>query len=166
MQTTGYTWIWWLPPFVLPFPNRTRPLKLSPCLEPCSDSNIPSWALLCILMVGVQHVSHYVVTQTKSLFLFFQALFLHLVEFVILKRRASEQENAGKMTVHIRLYTPIVETQHTEDGCATPMQHQWRAPPSMSFVPVFLHSVCGRVRCPSQFAKTPHFITYSFVVFW
>jgi hypothetical protein len=55
---------------------------------------------------------------------FFQALFLHLVEFVILKRRVSEQENAGKMMVHIRLYTPIVETQHTEDGCATPMQHQ------------------------------------------
>ncbi|MGA2259642.1 MAG: hypothetical protein ABSG53_33620, partial [Thermoguttaceae bacterium] len=38
---------------------------------------------------------------------FFQALFQHRVEFVILKRRASEQENAGKMTVHIRLYTPI-----------------------------------------------------------
>ena len=148
-----------------PFPNRTRRLKLSPCLEPCADSDIPSRALLYILMVGVQHVYHYVVTQTKSLFLFFQALFLHLVEFVILKRRASEQENAGIMTVHIRLYTPIVETQHTEDGCATPMQHQWRAPPSMSFVQVFLHSMFRRLRCTSQFAKTPHFDTYSSVVF-
>jgi len=96
---------------------------------------------------------------------FFQALFLHLVEFVILKRRVSEQENAGKMMVHIRLYTPIVETQHTEDGCATPMQHQWRAPPSMSFVQVFLHSMFRRLRCTSQFAKTPHFDTYSSVVF-
>jgi hypothetical protein len=37
---------------------------------------------------------------------------------------ASEQENAVKKRIHIRLYTPIVETQHTEDGCATPMQHQ------------------------------------------
>ena len=95
---------------------------------------------------------------------FFQALFPHLVEFVILKRRAAEQENAGKMTVHIRLYTPIVETQHTEDGCATPMQHQWRAPASMSFVPVFLHSVFRRLRYTSRFAKTPHFHTYSSVV--
>ena len=55
-----------------PFPNRTRRLKLSPCLEPCADSDIPSRALLYILMVGVQHVYHYVVTQTKSLFLFFK----------------------------------------------------------------------------------------------
>ena len=75
-------------------------------------------------MVGVEHVFHYVVTQTKSLLVFFQALSLHLMDFVILKRHASEQENAGKMTVHIRLYTPIVVKQHTEDGCATPMQHQ------------------------------------------
>jgi hypothetical protein len=44
----------------------------------------------------MQHVSHYVVTQKKSLLLFFPALFLHLVGFVTLIRHASDQENPGK----------------------------------------------------------------------
>jgi hypothetical protein len=44
----------------------------------------------------MKHVFHYVVTQTKLLFPFFQAFFLHLVEFATIMRRASDQENAGK----------------------------------------------------------------------
>jgi hypothetical protein len=35
----------------------------------------------------------------------------------------------------------------------------------MSFVLVFLHSELHRLRCRSRFAKTPHFDTYSSVVF-
>ena len=80
---------------------------------------------------------HYVVTQKKSFIDLSQHCSLHLMGLAVTKRTASAQENAGKTTVYKIIYTPIMETIHTEDVDATPMQHQWRAPLSMSFVPVF-----------------------------
>ena len=69
-------------------------------------------------------MSHYVVTQTKSFFDLTECCSMHLVELVISKRRVSARENAVKMSIHKSVYTLIMETIHSEDGYATPMQHQ------------------------------------------
>ena len=70
---------------------------------------------------------HCVVTQKKSFFDLRECCSLHLVELAFNKRSASVQENAGKTMVYKIVYTPIMETIHTEDVDATPMQHQRRA---------------------------------------
>jgi hypothetical protein len=101
------------------------------------------------------------VTQTKSFFGFHVA-FTSVKPIAYGQRGGIKtQENSSRT----RLYTPITVSKCYADWYATPVQQQWRAPPSMSFVPVFMHSVFRRIRCTLQFAQTPHFDTYSSVVF-
>ena len=117
--------------------------------------------LLCHYVM--EHVLHCAVTQTKSFFDLSEYCSMRLVELVISKRRVSAQENAGKKRFCKIVYTLIMNTIHTEDRYATPMQHQWRAPPSMSFIPVFPHSVFRVIQYTPRFTQTTQFYTYSFV---
>jgi hypothetical protein len=52
----------------------------------------------------MQHVYHYVVTQTKSFFRLREHFSLHLVRIAIPKRRELDKKTRGK----IRLYTTVV----------------------------------------------------------